>query len=1004
MKHVVVSFFIFSISAIFTFSFSQRIVTGKVISASTGEDIPSATVMITGTAKGVTTDIDGNFKIEVPQDLSQLEVCFIGYEPYTLALNESNEYTVELQSSSINLDQVVVVGYGTQKSKDLTSPISVVQGSDLGKIASPNATQALQGKVAGVQIINSGAPGAGATVKIRGVGSIGDYGQPLYVVDGMFVDNLDFISADNIETMSILKDASAAAIYGVKAANGVVIVTTKKGMEGKPVISYDGSVSVQVPVNIVPMTNKEQYIDFWNLANQNVTGWTPRNPNNYPANTNWYKELIGPAIMHNHSIDVSGATESTNYSVGLNYFSQDGTMKVDNNYERLSIRGRFEQKATKWLSVGASILFTNFNQKSEEQAALRQAYVNPPVYPVYNSDNTSAYPVNFDSPQRYGYPNSFGNPVAAAYYRNNRTKGNRFLASAFADINIWKDKLKFRSSYNVDFHNTINFNYQPENFVGGSQGTAHSNLTEKITANFNQIIDNVFTYSDSKNKHSYTVTLGQSTRMFKQNFIEGTAKDVPNTDEQSIYLKTGSAKDRNNNDGAEMLNGLSAFARATYNYGEKYLLSATFRADASSKYQQKWGYFPSFGAGWVISEEDFMKKSKGIDFFKLRVSWGMLGNDNVPANSGVALALPGIGSSAVFGDNLVDGLGQQTKVAPNYLKWEVVSEWNVGLDFAFLNKRLTAEIDYYYRVTNNVVYNAPVSGTTDELLGNYGKVLNTGVEFSLGWKDRAGSNFSYNINLNATTIHNKVLELDGREFLPGAQVTNGYATRTQAGHPIGSFYGYRMTGIAKSHTEGDIGYPIYFDKDGNGITPDDMVFLGSPIPYLIGGLEFGCSYNFGKKAGAIDFGISFYGQAGNKIFNQKRMNRSVFPDGNYDLNYYNNAYTSNNKNGIYPSPEAFNRSIVQQPNSFFVEDGSFLRIQNIQIGYTITGIPKISSLRIYLSADRPYSLFSYNGFSPEVSKSFNSAGVATGSPITSGIDNNIYPMSAIYSVGLKLSF
>jgi hypothetical protein len=375
----------------------------------------------------------------------------------------------------------------------------------------------------------------------------------------------------------------------------------------------------------------------------------------------------------------------------------------------------------------------------------------------------------------------------------------------------------------------------------------------------------------------------------------------------------------------------------------------------------------------------------------------MLGNDNVPANSVVALAVPGVASSAVFGDNLVDGLGQQTQVAPNYLLWEVVSEWNAGFDFAFLNKRLTAELDYYYRITNNVVCEAPVAGTSIELLGNNGRVLNTGVELTLGWNDRVGSNFSYHINLNATTIHNEVLELKDREYLSGAQVTGGFATRTQVGHPIGSFYGYKMTGISQSLTDGTpVGFPLYLDKDGvPGITPEDMTFLGSPIPFLIGGFEFGCAYDFGKKAGTIDFSISFYGQAGNKIFNQKRMNRSVFPDGNYDLDYYNNARTASNKDGIYPSPEAFNStSSVQLPNSFFVEDGSYFRIQNIQIGYTLTGIPKISSIRVYLSADRPYSLFSYNGFSPEVS----------GSPIATGIDNNVYPMSAIYSVGLKLSF
>jgi TonB-linked SusC/RagA family outer membrane protein len=810
----------------------------------------------------------------------------------------------------------------------------------------------------------------------------------------MFCDNIDFISSDNIENISILKDASAAAIYGVKAANGVIIVTTKKGVQGAPVISYNGYAAMQVPTNIVPLTNKEQYIEFFNLANKNMPGWIDKTPNDYPANTDWYSELVHPAFMHNHSIDVSGATDKNSYSLGLNYFEQDGTLYEDNAYERYNIRARFEQKAAKWLTIGASTIYTNYNKQSAAESALRSAYVNPPVYGVYNDNNLQAYPERFDSPQNYGYSNAYGNPVATAYYHYDHVKGNRLLLSTFADFNIYQGKLKFKTSYNVDVLQMETKGYIPESYVGGSQGTNQSELTETFENQTMHIIDNILSYSDSKNNHNYTIMLGQSTRMQNMRKLWGKAINVPNTDEKSMYLKTGSGRDRNNNDDAWRYNGLSAFMRGTYNYADRYLLSLTFRADASSKYQEKWGYFPSLGAGWVLTQEDFMAGQKVFDFLKVRASWGMLGNDNVPSNSGIAVAVPGVNSSGVFGDNLVDGLGQQTAVAPNYLKWERVTEWNAGVDATFLKRRLSAEFDYYYRVTDNVVYSAPVSAGI-ELLGNNGKVLNTGAELTINWSDRAGRDFDYHIGMNATTIHNEVLELQGREYIPGASVPGGFATRTAVGHPIGAFYGYELDRIAKNTAEGGAGYPIYKDNDGvEGITEADKTYLGSPIPYLIGGLELGCSYNLGKERGIIDFNLSFYGQAGNKIFNQKRLNRATYPDGNYDMDYYENAYTSNNKSGIYPSPEAYNQGVVQQPNSFFVESGSFIRIQNVQVGYTIGSIPHIAALRVYLSADRPFSYFTYNGFSPEIS----------GSPIATGIDNQVYPMSAIYSVGLKVNF
>ena len=395
-----------------------------------------------------------------------------------------------------------------------------------------------------------------------------------------------------------------------------------------------------------------------------------------------------------------------------------------------------------------------------------------------------------------------------------------------------------------------------------------------------------------------------------------------------------------------------------------------------------------------------MKKQTAVDFLKLRASWGQLGNDNVPANSMLILGNIGTSVSAVFGENLYDGLGAQT-VLQNYLRWEVVNEWDVGLDFAFLNNRLSGELDYYYRTTDNVVFYVPIAtgGGTAELLSNNGRVRNSGIEFTIGWADSVGKDFQYNIGVNLTTISNKVLELQGRDYIPGASVRGNYSTRTLVGYPVGSFWGYQIDGVYASDEQAAAdpvwqevkaaGYFKYKDLDGNGvINEDDKTYLGSSIPWLMGGLDFGLVWK------NLDFSLSFQAQVGNKVLNAKRMNRDVFTDGNYDMNFYENAWRPSRKSNVYPSAAAYNSAYVQQANEFFVEDASYFRIQNIQLGYTVSKLKGVSQIRIALTAQRPYTYFKYNGFTPEVS----------GSPIASGIDTSTHPLQATYTLGFKLVF
>ena len=976
-------------------------VSGKVTDSS-GGPLPGVFVQQSGTSNAVSTDNAGRYTISVPPQSSLLFSC-IGYQDTSVQLYDRTVIDVVMQEDTQTLDEIIVVGYGSQKSKDLTAPIVSVKGDEQARQVNYHPMSSLQGKIAGVQVISSGAPGSSPSVRIRGTGSIGDYANPLYVVDGVFVDDLGFLSPGDIQEMTVLKDASASAIYGVRAANGVVIITTRRGQTGKATITYDGYVGIQTPVNVMKLAGRDQYVELLNEANASVPGYVPKVASDYPYTTDWYATLLRNALTHSHSLDVSGANDKTNYSVGLAYYDQEGIMKADNNYDRLNFRARLDQTVSRWLDLGVNTVVSRYAQATSDASAFFQAFVNPPVYGVINNDNTAAYPVKYDSPQLYGFGNSYANPYAIAHYNENGEKGLNLVFSVYAQAQFLDNRLKLRTSYNLDYGTYRTQSYIPEYFVGGSQGVTVSSLAKTFAQSDRHIIDNTITYADRIGPHSFSVMLGQSTRIERFTALSGSAVSVPAYDEQSKYIGNGSNSNSSVNDlspAPYLYRGVSFFTRGTYNYKDRYLATLTFRADGSSKYNEKWGYFPSAGLGWVLTSEPFMAQQNAVDFLKLRASWGQLGNDSVPANSTLILGNIGTGVSAVFGDNLYDGLGAQT-VLQNFLKWEVVSEWDVGVDFAFLRNRLSGELDYYHRTTDNVVFYVPIAtgGGTAELLSNNGRVLNSGFELTVGWADSVGKDFQYNIGLNLSTIANKVLELQGRDYIPGASVRGNYSTRTQVGYPVGAFWGYEVEGVYASDEQAAAdpvwqevkaaGYFKYRDTDGNGVINEaDKTYLGSPIPWLMGGLDFGLVWK------GLDFSLTLQGQVGNKVLNSKRMNRDVFTDGNYDLNFYQNAWRPSRLSDTYPSAAAYNSAFVQQANSFFVEDASYFRIQNVQVGYTFSNLKGISSLRVSLTAQRPYTYFRYNGFTPEVS----------GSPIASGIDTSTYPLQSTYTLGLKISF
>ncbi len=993
-------------------AFSQVTIKGKIVDEH-NEVLPGVTIQVKNKPVASTTNADGIYSI-IANPSDTLVFSMIGQEAQTVPVGNRSVIDIILKTETKQIEEVVVVGYGTQKARDLTSPIVVLKNDAIENQATATPTEALQGRVAGVQIINTngGTPGANSTIQIRGVGSIGNYAQPLFVVDGVFVNNIDFLSNNDIEDITILKDASAAAIFGVKAANGVVLVTTKKGIPGRPpTVTYEGYAGAQVPVNIMALTNTSEYVRLQNEANENTPGYIPLTVAQYHgANTNWYKALLRNAFMQYHNLDLTGATEKTSYSFGVNYLYQNGIQNANNNFSRLNIRAKSDHKLSDNVMVGFSAVVSSQTTARPNTNAFYQAFINPPIYNVYDTSNHVAYPVLFGSPQSAGLGNEYGNPVAFAYYNNDNVTGYTLIPSIYVELKFLHKKLTFRSQLNENLNYSTENTYTPQYYVSGSQGVTVSNLTKTYQDSSKQVFDNTLTFSDTYHKkHAISIMIGTSTLIEKSNYLQGSAIEVPGFDEQSEYLVNGAFNNRFATDGGSLYNELSYFSRGTYSYDGKYLATVTFRADGSSKFQQKWGYFPSVGLGWELSKEAFMKNQRLFQDLKFRASWGLLGNDNVPANSAVIVGTSGSAASGVFNNTLVPGIGAQT-VYQNYLKWEVVDEIDAGFDFIML-QNLKGNIDFYSRTTNNVVFSAPIAsgGGVATLLGNNGSVNNMGVELALNWSNKVAGNFTYTIGMNLTYLQNKVVTVNGygnNGYLPGSTSVNGvFATRAVVGKPIGSFYGYKVDGVYQTQTQiyqdltapawAQPGFLRYVDVSHQGtINQNDITYLGSPIPWLLGGVNFGLTY---KK---IDFSVAFQGQVGNKILNEKRMDKSVFPASNYDKDFYEHRWHGAGTSNTYPSAAALANSNILQPNGFFVEDGSYVRIQNIQIGYTIPantiqGI-KIPKIRIYLSAERPLTLTNYKGYTPEIGGA---------DPNDMGIDDNaVYPMQGIYTIGLKAIF
>lgn len=990
----------------------QTLQVSGTVSDQEGNPLPGASIVVKNTTIGTQTDFDGNYTLtSVPSD-AILVVSFIGFTTVEEQVNGKTQINFTLTEDAQALDEVVVVGYGEMKVKDLTSSITTVKSEDIAKTPSGQAMQALQGKVAGLQVVSNGAPGNSPTVRIRGVGSYPGVSDstPLYVVDGMFYDNIDFLNPSDIESISVLKDASSAAIYGVKAANGVVLIETKSGgFNKKGTITYNGYTGIQVAQNILKMANAEQFttmaIESGSQADVNYIleamqryGRSRVNPNVPDVNTDWYDEILRVAPIMNHSLDFSGGTENASYSVGTNYFKQEGVLDMKNQYERFNLRSKLDFKVNNWLKVGGNVIFSNATKYPEQNDAWFTAYYAIPIMPVYDELNTDAWPVQYASAELLGYRGA-KNPFPIMDYSDNRLKIRKMLANFYAQIQLVPEKLSFKTTYSHSYETLNERNVGFPYFVSNNSQRNYENayVSKKNSTYSNQIWDNVLTYTNSFGDHHLTVMAGSSFRDFSYDYLSSTgrgfAENFINKDHPELwYIDFADPDTVTSDDNGSRQYGLSYFGRVSYNYKDKYLLYGTMRADGSSKYQEKWGYFPSVGVGWVISQEDFMDNSKIFDYLKLRASWGQLGNDKVPASDGATTTST---VTTAIDDQLVTGTVSSSTFS--YLEWEVIEEMDFGVTARLFDNKLSVDADYFIRDNNNAVI--PIIPPIDRtaVRRNLGDIRNSGFELALDWSNTVSDDLSYSVGVNIGTLKNEVRDIYGQPYIDGGSAE--FRQRTMVGEPLLAFYGYEIDGVYQNDAEiqadpiavanglvpGDFKYK---DLNADGVIDgDDRKVIGSYIPTFTYGANLGINYK------SFEFSANMMGQSGNKILNRKRGEIIWTPDGNMDADLAINRWHGEGTSNKYPSSAGLRRGWNQKMSNYFVEDGAFFRIQNVQLAYNINGKEflgtKMPDTRISLTAERPLTLFKYNGFNPEVSD---------------GIDRQTYPIPAVYTIGLNIKF
>lgn len=981
-------------------------VSGRVL-GSANEPLPGVSVTVKGSNIGTTTDASGAYNLTVPDGNAVLVFSSVGFSTQEVPVGGRTTVNVTLSTSSSELNTVVVVGYGTQRKVDVTGSITQIRGEEIAKQSVVNPVSGLQGKVAGLQITNPGAPGASPQIRIRGVGTVYGNANPLYVVDGVWFDDISFLNPNDIENISVLKDASSEAIYGIRAANGVILITTRKGRNNRTTVNYNGYVGNQVVTNPIKMATGPQYAQMVNELDV-IGGVAPRykNPAGY-GNTDWYQQILRNALTTNHQISVGGGSEKSTYTFSLGYLLQDGIVEK-NRFERYTARLQNDLQIFGPLKLGYTVTGAMNKSTDIPGSIFHQLYAAPPLVPVYYADGT------------YGDPNDFTvtssanfNPQVTLDYFNQKSKNYRLTGSLYAELKFARH-FTFRTNVGGDYGQNEVRNYGAVYTATLVQRNSISRLSLTNGATRNWILENTLTYENRIGGHSIRLLAGQGAQSYQYRESTASAENVPNNSEGDYYMTLGN--NRNVTDFGSLDRVASYFGRANYSFQNRYLLTATLRADGSSKFSgsNRWGYFPSVGVGWVLSEEAFMKNQAVFNSLKLRGSWGKIGNMSVPANLSV-LKVTQTPQFIYVGGNGTTATGASINtIVPPATYWEKGVGTDIGLEATLLRNKLSTEITFYNRKTENAIFDIPIFGSLgtsgSTITGNQATFQNRGVEVVLNWKGTGfGNKFTYSLSGNVGYNQNKVLDVStGANPIfqaVGTTGSNNWNTRTIQGQPIGQFVGLKAVGVFQTDAEirsyvsksgavlmpnarpGDLKFA---DVNEDGIIDDkDRVVTGNPNPKY----TFGFNTNFTYRQ--FDLTLDFQGVAGVDIYNANMALR--FGTENFTEDFYNNRWSGAGTSNLYPS---VNLAGGQNPraNSFYVEDGSYLRVRNAQLGYTLPfGLSqrwKIRSLRVFANAQNPLNFFKYRGFSPEVG----------GSPTRAGVDVDVYPLYATYSVGVNLNF
>lgn len=991
----------------FITSAQKKTVSGTVTGVD-GSPLTSAAVLEVGTNNGTITDSTGRFVISV-NDNAILEISSVGYQNIRVPVSGKSVINVSLTLSNETLNQVVVVGYGTQRKIDVTGSVAQITGTEITKQGVVNPLSGLQGKVPGVQITNNGAPGSSPNILIRGLGTFNGGTAPLYIVDGAWVNNIQFLNPADIETISILKDASSQAIYGVKAANGVIIITTKKGVRGKSTVSYNGTIGWQVANHIPKMADAHEYSILFNELQRASGGTNFLDSSQFGTGTNWFDQTLRNGLITNHNISVNGGGEKSTYNLSLGYLNQEGILKT-NKYERFTSNFKQDIKVTNYLTFGYSLIGQYSKLNNPPGGIWRSLYTAPPVLPVRFADGT------YGDPGYYGLGSAVGNPQVTLDYNNGITKDYNLNGNVYAEIKFLRN-FTWRSSFGGILDQNDYKNFTPIYKANSNQQSTHNTLNINTGTTKNWIIDNTLSYNNIFGDSRVNLMIGQEAQRIYSYGTTGTASDGSlSSNPQTWYLSLG-AGGGTVNDNVSLERTSSYFARGTYSYADRYTFTATVRSDASSLFTANSGRatLPSFGVAWILTNEKFMQNQKLFDVLKLKGSWGMIGNSRVPLSASVAQT---VSSTLILGNNGTILAGQSVSSAiPPLLRWEKNEGTDVGIEAVLLNNHLNVNVDYYNRDTKNLIFALFVPGSSGfssaSILENLGVVRNRGVEVSAVWNDVIGDDFHYSIGGNVSYNKNEFTKNNfggNQKFFSGGAASTGgqLGTVTTQGSPIGQFYGYQVIGIFQSAADvanykdskgtiyqpnakpGDFKYAKLSNGGIGAIQGSDRTIIGNPNAKYF----YGINTSFGYKQ--FDLTLDFNGVAGVDIYNANKGLR--FGNENFTKDFYNHRWHGSGTSDSYPSV-SLGGGTNYYINTWYVESGNYFRIRNVQLGYTtsIETLKKagISNLRLFVNAQNPVIFTKYTGFSPEI---------AGGSPGNYGIDNNVYPITATYTFGINLTF